>query len=389
MTSPRSELAGSLVVGLLVGSAAAVRPQFGLPLFAFAVVATAWPGGAGILGRLAGLAAGTVLMVGGYAVASLRAAGTPMFPLSPGHLDPTWPANGPAGEGPTIAELIDAVAKSRGVWACVAAVALGVLIAHTGRRHGEVDRAQVRFGVGVIALLAIVAIAWIGALTSYWWTVSASTEYWRFWAPFVWALALVPVAMVGSVGWRSRWIPQGLYLLALALAVSTVAWSPGPFGRSPLRAVTDLTSAPVEGLDGDRYGSARSDFDHAAATIQAGSKVLAAVDAPALLLGKRLVVHTLDLAGSTSPPPHLPYFRGSAAKLSWLRENGYDYVVATAPGLSVCLYDRERWQRNLEGGGLAGAWAPYFLDWFEFLDDARERPTGSPARFGSLLVLRV
>jgi hypothetical protein len=142
-------------------------------------------------------------------------------------------------------------------------------------------------------------------------------------------------------------------------------------------------------LDGDRYAARRGDYEQAAALVPPGSKVLAAVDVPSLLLSDRSDVGTLDLAGSTSPPPHLPYFQGTGAKLAWLRAHGYRYVIAADPTASTCLYNRSLQEQDARGehGQPYQAWAPYYLDWFQFLDDVSSGP--SATRRGSLIVVSV
>jgi hypothetical protein len=122
-------------------------------------------------------------------------------------------------------------------------------------------------------------------------------------------------------------------------------------------------------LSADRYATVRSAYSQAIALVPAGDKVLAAVDYPSLLLRDGVELNTLDIAGSTSPSPHLPYFLGTAAKLSWFSTNGYKYIVAADPSGGACLYSSALQNANVKTGGVSGAWAPYLLDWFQFLQD--------------------
>ncbi len=107
----RGEVAIAGCLGLLVGAAATLRPQYALPLGLLALVAASWPpGGVGLVRRLSGLAVGAAAATGGWMVASWRAVGTPMFPIFGGNLDPTWPANGPAVAVPSLGALLGRVA---------------------------------------------------------------------------------------------------------------------------------------------------------------------------------------------------------------------------------------------------------------------------------------
>src|SRR5207302_2301949 len=115
-------------------------------------------------------------------------------------------------------------------------------------------------------------------------------------------------------------------------------------------ASTDTVSGRVSNvLATDRYAAQRGEYRRAAALVSPGSKVLAAVDVPSLLLSERFEVNTIDLAGSTSPTPHLPYFRGTPAKLGWLRAHGYGYVIAVDPNASARLYNRSVQEQDLRG----------------------------------------
>jgi hypothetical protein len=194
-----------------------------------------------------------------------------------------------------------------------------------------------------------------------------------------------------TVRHRRRTAVSGLAALALvAVATGLVAVPPRLVATEALSMAGDTPSGRVSTLlDVDRYAARRNEYARAAAAAGPGSRVLAAVDVPSLLLPERLQVDTVDLAGSTSPAPHLPYFQGSAAKLRWLRAHGYRYVIATDPDASACLYSRSLNAQDLRGehGQPFAAWAPYEVDWFRFLDDASSRP--GAARFGSLIVVRV
>jgi hypothetical protein len=179
-------------------------------------------------------------------------------------------------------------------------------------------------------------------------------------------------------------------LATLVLIGTVTAAAPGTAAGSLFRAGADTISGHVSSvLQTDRYAARRGEYLRAAALVPPGSRVLAAVDVPSLLLSRSSDVNSIDLVGSTSPPPHLPYFQGTGAKLRWLQAHGYQYVIAVDPNASDCLYSRDAQERDLRGefGQPYEAWAPYYLDWFRFLDDVSSR--GGSTRAGSLVVVKV
>jgi hypothetical protein len=225
-----------------------------------------------------------------------------------------------------------------------------------------------------------------------WWNVGELLLFPRFWMPLVIASVFLPLVVVNAsalVGTRAVALAAGAF--AAVMVVLTVGAVPQP-GLEDL--VADTTPGrSVRALSADRYAQVRSEYDEVSRMIAPGSKVLSAVDVPSLLLDRGFEVHTLDLVGSTSPRPRLPYFIGSPAKVAWARNEGYDYIVATDPAVAVCpLFNEGRQEKLLAAGGLYGSWAPWYLDWFESLDQlgGAPPPTGvSTTRVGSLIIVEV
>ncbi len=183
----------------------------------------------------------------------------------------------------------------------------------------------------------------------------------------------------------------GLAVLAIASVVTgTITSSPGSVASYVRTVATDTISGRVSSqLEADRYARQRDEYARAAAEVPPGAKVLAAVDVPSLLLSGGSDVDTIDLVGSTSPSPHIPYFQGTQAKRTWLRAHGYQYIIAVDPTASACLYSRPLQEQDLMGehGPQYQAWAPYYFDWFELLADVA---TGQGSgRGGSLIVAKV
>src|SRR5207247_1280310 len=136
--------------------------------------------------------------------------------------------------------------------------------------------------------------------------------YSRYWAPLLMAVVLTPFLLLNRInGARSR-IATMAAAATFGLVVLAVTADPIRGGRTVFDVAHDTLSGQLTAaLFADRYASVRADYVQAGALIPAGAKVLAAVDVPSLLITPASELNTLDTAGSTSPAPHLPYFRGT------------------------------------------------------------------------------
>ena len=386
----RAELMLSGVVGLLVGAAATLRPQFALPLCMLAVAAVLWPRlDLGTATRLVGLGLGLAGALGGLAVASWRAVGTPMFPLFGGNVDQAWLEQGPQNEDSSISDVLGRVAETRAVWACGLAFVLGVRVVYLARDHSHDDRAWSRWSIRLLSVATVSAMLWLAVVVGIWGYLGDAENYARFWAPVSLAAVLLPFVLVNRSTGLNRWTGHVLGLAGLALVAYVLHVEPGDLWKRASEAVQGTGSGYVaELLAADRYSKERGSYDGVAERLPAGAKVLTAVDLPSLLLDRGLEIHTLDVAGSTSPRPHMPFFVGTQAKLSWLRRNGYEYVVAFDPARSACLYNRSHHREVVAEDGPEAAWARYFLDWLRFVD-ARSRTEARVVELGPLVVLEV
>jgi hypothetical protein len=391
--TPRARMVLAGIVGLLVGGAATLRPQFGFPLGLVALVMLAWPPlDLGVVQRLAGLGAGLVAVLVGWSVASWRAVSTPLFPIVPGNFDPSWPAYGPPGGAPSLPAFLAQLAPPllNPPWA-VALLLSTVVVVLVLLRSG-IEEAYRRWGVKLQVTAAVASAAWVVILVRIYWTSGSPTLYLRFWAPVVMTAILVPLVLVDRTrDEHSRAAPLAAFAIAVLVGLVLAA--------NPLDGVNQLLAVAHDTIDGqvtralyiDRYVTVRADYAQAAGMIPPGSRVLAAVDVPSLLIRPTYELNTLDIPGSTSPAPHLPYFRGTEAKLTWLRDHGYDYVVAVDPSTSFCLYNGPLQVADSLGaqGPVYKAWSRYYLDWFDFLANVSESSVASSTRVGSLIVVKL
>ncbi len=105
-----------------------------------------------------------------------------------------------------------------------------------------------------------------------------------------------------------------------------------------------------------------------------GSKFISAVAKPYYWDSRKHRIHTIDCLGQASPPPGMPFFKGSEAMREYLAGQGYRYMVFTRPETNNCLYSRSRWVIARRGDRyLWKNWAPYFLDFFENQKSLKKR----------------
>ncbi len=189
-----------------------------------------------------------------------------------------------------------------------------------------------------------------------------------------------------------RSVAPGVVTLAVMLGLATIMF--GGTAGVVWRSSTTHVESGLKVLRGtigfpDRYRRVRAQYVHLDAAVPVGARVLAAVDYPSLLSFSRYDFATLDLAGSASPGPHMPYFEGAAAKVSYLRHLGYDYIVAdakTEPG----LYQLKPWLNDLRSPRYNyRAWAPFFIDWMGSVTSLEHDTRYAVRYFGSLALIPI
>lgn len=393
VTTARGHLVCSIALGLLAASVVVLRPQFGPPVVILALVAAAWPApNSRVAARLTGVLAGLTALLAPWAVASWRAVGTPLFPLLNGNFDPLWASGGGAATpAPSLVEVASHAAEAlggsaRGI-AFLLTAAIALVLYFRLRRRIPADAVWAMRLWCVVALASLLVLA---ALAYAWYPLGSPLTYARFWAPSVIASILIPLVAINgrrTAGRRSLGLLSAAVLGAVVIATGA---NPVIAGQNVITTAKDTATGQLaHHLSPDHYAPERSDYAQAAALIPRGSSVLAAVDFPSLLLEAGLDVHTLDIPGSTSPVPHLPYFAGSAEKLSWMRANGYEYIIAMNPDASAGLYNRAQWQLNVREGGQYEGWASHFVDWFDFIDDMSHSARSMPVAVPQLIVLKL
>jgi hypothetical protein len=364
--------------------------------------------------------AGTVLVLSlGWAIALYRSSGTPMYPLFGGNADPLWPN----GRDPHITHLFQyghlfMMAFNGDGMGRVAVTSIVIALVFLLFTDRAPKRMLVLFSVGVGTLIRMGVIA-------YSFTGSSLDEITRFNGPATLACGLITIdtlwprrrtdetsilaelrrSPIGSPGDGAGNLPRiafGAVSFVLVMSMITMI-----DGSSPIAAATTVSTmvkstkmwvpagfdvlrgSPAAGFQ-DRYVPLRREYTLLNGMIPQGAKVLAAVDDPVLLQPSRYWFATLDDPGAVSPPPHMPFFAGAAAKVRYLRHLGIHYIVADE-SRQFGLYQRTyRLTTALRGSGYhARIWAPYMIDWLGTLTSLERRDPAAVRRVGSLVLIRI
>ncbi len=349
-----------------------------------------------------------VISVTGWAVALYRSSRSPLFPLFEGNYNPSYPVGpNPLANGiSSYAHQIWAVLNGYDVgWVAVVCVAIPLVALGLGRGERGAMVVLLAAGVGCVAQMFIFTVTFSGF---------AAIEIDRFEGPSTLACGLfalfvlwprrTPVeaepgreplsarALLGTrpVPWRA--MAPGALTLVLLLGLGTLTFG-GTLGVVWRTSTTHVRLGydVVRGKIGfpDRYVAFEAEYARLNAAVPPGAKVLAAVDYPTLLSFSRYQFATLDLAGSVSPPPHMPYFTGASAKVAYLRSLGYDDIVADSK-LERGLYQFKAWDNDLHSPRYNyRAWAPYFLDWMSTVTTLERTDAAHVRYFGSLVLIPI
>jgi len=357
----------------------------------------------------------SAVAISGWAVALLRSSGTPLFPLIAGNYN----TSSPSGADPSVhgfrayAQLfLDAFnGYDVGAISLVCGVlAVSCLVFTTWQRR----RMLVLFAasVGSLVQLAVLTYIFVGADTS---------DIVRWQAPSTLAVGLlaintllprrdrertgrstgrlpssqrvptVPTLSTSLLHFHRR-VATAIVMLVLLLGVSSLT-----FGDSISVFAHDTSSSLQLGRRvlqrslglADRYGSLRKEYSQLNSMVPQGARVLAAVDYPALLDGAKYDLATLDEAGSASPPPHMPFFRGATAKVRYLRHLGYQYIVVDSPN-SPGLYQLGPFLDVFRiPVYFIRAQVPYYIDWWSTVFSLEKSGRYSVRHAGQLSLIKI
>ena len=397
----------AIVFGLLLGGVIALRFTFATPIVVAAILVLVLELRRGRVAMTSALvaAASTTVAISGWAVALERSSGTPLFPLIDGNYNPSWPGGtDPNASLHSYIRIVIALGREANMgWIIAVSALIAVGLLWWRGRTTTAATVLLAASLGCASQFVVLSVAF---------SASGLNDLWRFAAPSTFALGLYAIDAL----WRSN-VPRptarasrpdattrrdgtgwsflrGGTVATLVLVISVLMFN------APLSALADQFKAGVHAGANlvtanaplpDRYSELRATYERVNAAIPRDARVLAAVNYPALLDPTRYTFSTLDIAGSVSPPPHMPFGKGLAAKLTYLREQGYDYILAQDDN-TYGLYNRARWAANLTSlraiVPLANRrWTPDMLEWLD--DVTRLSSDPSARRFGGLLLVRI
>lgn len=403
-----------VAIGMLTGAILAERFDFLVSTVFVVVCALVVVRWRRCIAPLLGIGATVVACNVGWAVALQRSSGTPLFPLLDGNANPSWPSS----RDPDITSLssrwhlfvsaFDYYGEGRIALLCVVlAVAFLVL----SRRQPVRTLVLGLAGVGALVQMAVFCYEFAGlslvglgryeAPTTLACALLAVDVFWPCHPVGVArptvraALAQVP-AVLASAPRALRAVAAVLFVPAIVILVSGNA--PSAFASTTRHYVDDggsdlrVGAHVLTGSTGfsDRYATVRSEYAALNALVPRGAKVLAAVDEPALLDPDRYSFATLDVAGAVSPPPHMPFFAGAAAKVRYLRSLGYQYIV-TQDDTDYGEY-RLRFYTQVDphqSDFHDRAWGPYLIDWQSTVNALESAHPARVRRVGSLALIRI
>jgi hypothetical protein len=358
--SSRARLGTLLLVALLAAGLSSLRVHFlaGAALLAMYWLASGWSGVRSLPalnGRAAILLCASLAFFAPWMAALWRSSGTPLFPLFAG-----TSANGYdsfAVDDASFAALVLAfVTSMNGLFLALPVFALS----------RPAPERQVLINSFVTAVLLTLLFAWRIPASGVW-------DLGRY----MWPMVAVPVllsviVMVHVAQSRGVGLPAVIALIAgtFVMAGSRLQHD---FGQLARALNSDTTAESARLAEPQR---------RLQALMPENETLLVATDRPYLIDYRRDRTWNVDLPGTASPSPGMPFFRGPEALRDYLLTQGVHYVLfVDGRQAHPCLFDRARYAspKMRDAPPLWRLQARYILD---FLDNM-ERLTTSQTVLGS------
>ena len=369
-----------VLVGLLGAGLLTMRAAFAVPvaIFGFALIVRA--SGAALAERAraaAVFALAMLLPVVPWMIALWRSSGTPLYPPISGNLDPAWPGFRDSSVN-LVSKLGNVLATGDLVWMLVAvAVAGGVLVAL--RRVVWAEAPLLGFPGALITIT--VTLVSLSAFPTF--------DHARYAWPVLAGLLVATLSLLADEASES---PAGTRAATAAVVVVAI----GCLLAAPTGRVRGDVDAAVSGIGDEWSGEGpqepgfrgRRDYTDAQDSLPPGAKFATASDYPYYFDHDRNEVINLDFLGSVSPAPGMPLGGSPQRMTRYLRGQGIDFVIDVGPKASRCFYNEPIWNLQVSEGFEPGAtWAPYFLDWIDYVRERAAAAPGNFSRYGKLIVL--
>ena len=157
---------------------------------------------------------------------------------------------------------------------------------------------------------------------------------------------------------------------AVALALSGWVFANATQGGGELREQATGLSAQMKEVKPFFDPSLKKAYTDLQGLVPEGAKILSMVDASYLLNYKRNPIYSINAVGGSSPPPGIPFEKGSKALAEYLKGQGIRYVIAVNFDQAVLLYTRKLWTETTRPEWFyPQIWRPRFLDVMNNLDE--------------------
>jgi hypothetical protein len=343
-----------LLITLILGASATARERLAAILF---------------------FAAATVIFAGPWMIALWRSSGTPLYPPIAGNFNNSWPGLEARGEG-LLSRLTHTLGADPLAW-----MLGGVLIAGSAliflRRSSDWARAPL-----LAACSAVVSAVALVVLTG-----AAPHDLARYTWPFFAGVLIAALALLaGEVRWPLRGAGNRLAAAAVA-GVAILIPIVSPLGDQIDGGATGVANV-ISGDDDSLVTIERFRYEYGVAqgSTPRGTKLAISTDTPWYFDYRRNDLVNLDQLGAVSPPPHMPLGGPTEATTDYLRDEGFDFVIATDPEVSLCLYNEKAWRINVARDEPEETMAPDFLDWFGWLREREREAPRLATHYASLIV---
>jgi uncharacterized membrane protein YdcZ (DUF606 family) len=201
---------------------------------------------------------------------------------------------------------------------------------------------------------------------------------------------LVAAAVIGLAGFERE--PAGSILRFLVRAVTTLACvvllalnclSPTGLFRCSFQS---LISGAVHGSTSYPQKS-QAEYQQAQSLVPAGDHILSMSRLPFMFDLSRNTIDTVDIPGSTSPGPGIPYYQGPLALKKYLLGQSINWIIMEDFNRSKDMYLRQNWlSAHDTKASLSERIRPFFLDIMDNFDSIA-RATPHNRQVGNLRVV--
>lgn len=192
----------------------------------------------------------------------------------------------------------------------------------------------------------------------------------------LWFLAATLQKSAGKTSLDGSLFPKLAPILTAAALVAILIVNASQ-GRLELRA--QATGLPDQVAEVKPFFDPRlkMSYAHLQSLVPPGEKILTMVDASYWFDFQRNPIYSINAVGGSSPPPGIPFEKGSAALADYFKSLGIRYIIAVDFDNAVLLYTRKLWtERTRPEWFYPQIWRPRFLDFMSNIDSLEQSGRG-------------